>query len=57
MQLPKAEYEQHTQPMQSHINVGSGSDITIGELAQTIQHVVGYAGQIAFDPQRPDGSR
>ena len=56
MNLPKSTYDQHTEPMCSHINVGSGSDITIGELAQTIQRVVGYAGQIAFDPQRPDGS-
>ena len=33
MNLPKAHYEQHTQPMLSHINVGSGSDMTIAELA------------------------
>jgi GDP-L-fucose synthase len=56
MNLSKSTYDQHTEPMCSHINVGSGSDITIGELAQTIKHVVGYTGQIAFDPQRPDGS-
>lgn len=56
MNLPKSVYDQHTEPMCSHINVGSGSDITISELAQAIKHVVGYAGPIAFDPQRPDGS-
>jgi GDP-L-fucose synthase len=56
MNLPKSTYDQYTEPMCSHINVGSGSDITIGELAQTIQSVVGYAGQITFDAQRPDGS-
>jgi len=56
MNLPKAIYEQHTQPMLSHINVGCGHDITIGELAQTIARVTGYVGEIAFDPSKPDGS-
>lgn len=56
MQLPKAKYEQYTQPMQSHINVGSGSDVTIAELAQAIAQTVGYTGQIEFDATKPDGS-
>ena len=56
MQLPKAKYEQYTQPMQSHINVGSGSDVTIAELAQAIAQTVGYTGQIEFDTTKPDGS-
>lgn len=56
MQLPKAEYEQHTQPMQSHINVGSGSDVTIAELAQAVSQTVGYTGQIEFDATKPDGA-
>jgi GDP-L-fucose synthase len=56
MQLPKAKYEQHTTPMQSHINVGSGSDVTIAEVAQTIAQTVGYAGQIEFDTSKPDGA-
>ena len=56
MQLPKAEYEQHTQPMQSHINVGSGSDVTIADLALAIAQTVGYTGQIEFDPTKPDGA-
>ena len=56
MQLPKAQYEQYTQPMQSHINVGSGSDVTIAELAQAIAQTVGYTGQIEFDATKPDGS-
>ena len=56
MQLPKATYDQHTLPMQSHINVGSGSDVTIAELAQTIAQTVGYAGQIEFDTSKPDGA-
>ena len=56
MQLPKAEYEQHTQPMQSHINVGSGSDVTIADLALAIAQAVGYTGQIEFDATKPDGA-
>jgi len=56
MNLDKGSYDAHTQPMQSHINVGCGEDITIRELAQTIGRVVGYQGQIEFDPSKPDGS-
>ena len=56
MNLGKAIYDQHTRPMLSHINVGYGRDITIGELAETIARVTGYAGDIAFDPSKPDGS-
>jgi GDP-L-fucose synthase len=56
MQLPKATYGQHTTPMQSHINVGSGSDVTIAEVAQTIAQTVGYTGQIEFDTSKPDGA-
>ena len=56
MLLPKATYDQHTTPMQSHINVGSGSDVTIAEVAQAIAHTVGYAGHIAFDTSKPDGA-
>ena len=56
MQLPKATYDQHTTPMQSHINVGSGSDVTIAEVAQTITQTVGYTGQIQFDTSKPDGA-
>ena len=56
MQLPKATYDQHTSPMQSHINVGSGSDVTIAEVAQAIAQTVGYQGQIEFDASKPDGA-
>ena len=56
MQLPNATYDQHTTPMQSHINVGSGSDVTIAEVAQTIAQTVGYTGQIEFDTSKPDGA-
>jgi GDP-L-fucose synthase len=55
MNLDKATYSAHTSPMQSHINVGSGVDITIKELALTIAKVIGYEGAIEFDPTKPDG--
>ena len=42
--------------MQSHLNVGFGSDITIAEVARTIGQVVGYQGTIAFDASKPDGT-
>ena len=56
MNLPKATYDQHTSPMQSHINVGFGSDITIAELARTVGQVVGYQGEMDFDRTKPDGA-
>ena len=56
MNLPLSTYGQHTQPMLSHINVGCGYDITIRELAEAIARVIGYAGDIAFDPSKPDGT-
>ena len=56
MQLPKELYDQHTQPMHSHINVGSSSDVTIAELAHHVAQTVGYKGQITFDNSKPDGS-
>jgi GDP-L-fucose synthase len=56
MNLPKAVYDLHTSPMQSHINVGFGSDITIAQLAQAVSLATGYQGHIEFDPTQPDGS-
>ena len=56
MYLSKAVYDQHTSPMQSHINVGSGSDVTIAEVAQTIARTVSFNGQIEFDTTKPDGA-
>lgn len=56
MNLDKAIYNQHTQPMCSHINVGTGLDLTIEDLAEIIKAVVGYTGSIEFDTSRPDGS-
>ena len=55
MNLDKSIYDQHTEPMLSHINVGSGFDVTIKQLAQTISEVLGYQGRISFDVTKPDG--
>jgi len=56
MQLAKPTYDELTTPMQSHINVGSGSDVTIAEVARIIATTVGYAGRIEFDTAKPDGA-
>ena len=54
--LPKAEYAANTHPMLSHINVGSGSDIAIYDLAVKIAAITGFAGRITTDPSKPDGT-
>jgi len=56
MKLPKGFFQQHTQPMQSHINVGIGSDVTVADLARHIAKTVGFTGQIEFDASKPDGA-
>lgn len=56
MALEKAAYDAQTQPMRSHVNVGSGAEISIGELAEAVGRTVGYRGQIVFDRARPDGT-
>lgn len=56
MELPKDRYDQHTTPMQTHINVGTGVDTTIGDLARLIGKVVGFGGNISFDTSKPDGT-
>ena len=56
MDLSKEIYDQHTQPMQSHINVGYGSDISIAQLATAVASATGYQGKIGFDPSKPDGA-
>jgi GDP-L-fucose synthase len=56
MDLDKKTYDQQTDPMQSHINVGFGSDITISELAHEVARAIGYEGSIVFDASKPDGS-
>jgi GDP-L-fucose synthase len=56
MDLDKFTYDQHTEPMQSHINVGFGSDVTINELAHAVAKATNYQGNICFDPSKPDGA-
>ena len=56
MNLDKITYDNHTSERCSHINAGSGKEVTIKELAETIKKIVEYKGQINFDPTKPDGS-
>lgn len=56
MNLPSDTYQANTQPMLSHINVGTGQDCTIRELAETIKRVVGFEGALGFDASKPDGA-
>jgi len=56
MNLEDDVYQQETQPMLSHINVGSGVDCTIRELVETVAKVVGFTGEIEFDANKPDGT-
>ena len=56
LDLDKSIYDQYTQPMCSHINIGFGADITIKELAVTIAQVVNYQGKLEFDTTKPDGT-
>ena len=56
MQLDRATYCANTDPMHSHINVGTGQDVTIAELARLVGKVVGYSGNIVFDASKPDGT-
>jgi GDP-L-fucose synthase len=56
MNLDKAVYDKNTNPTLSHINVGSGIDCTILELAETMAEVVGYTGSLIFDSNKPDGA-
>ena len=56
MNLDDGTYQKETQPMLSHINVGSGIDCTIKELTETVAKVVGYQGKIEWDTSKPDGT-
>ncbi len=56
MNLPPDVYQTHTQPMLSHINVGTGVDCTIRELAESIARVTGFTGKLSFDATKPDGT-
>ncbi|MBL4919357.1 GDP-L-fucose synthase [Szabonella alba] len=54
--LPRAVYAANTSPMLSHINVGTGRDISIADLAHLVAGVTGFTGKISFDSSRPDGT-
>jgi nucleoside-diphosphate-sugar epimerase len=56
MDLPRANYEANISPMLSHINVGTGEDVTIAELANMIAELTGFSGKIVFDTSKPDGT-
>ena len=56
MELSREAYRTHTLPMCSHINVGTGLDCTIRELAETLKRVTGFKGRLVFDTTKPDGT-
>ena len=56
MNLPVETFQKHTDPMLSHINVGTGRDCTIAELAHTMAEVTEYTGEVVFDSSKPDGT-
>ena len=56
MNLDRETYAQHTTPMLSHINVGTGTDVSIAELARLVAGVTGFTGRITFDATKPDGT-
>lgn len=56
MNLDKSIYDANTEPMLSHINIGTGVDCTIEELVKTVAKVVGYNGEVKFDATKPDGA-
>lgn len=56
MNLDHETYARYTDPMHSHINVGTGEDVTIADLARLVGEVVGYHGRIGFDASKPDGT-
>ncbi|MFT5705901.1 MAG: GDP-L-fucose synthase [Oceanospirillaceae bacterium] len=56
MNLAQNTYQENTQPMLSHINVGTGIDCTIRELVETVAKVTGFNGKIVFDITKPDGA-
>lgn len=56
MELDKGIYDSQTESMQSHLNVGYGSDVTISQLATAVASATGYQGKISFDSSKPDGA-
>ena len=55
--LPKDKLSAHTKPRLSHLNIGTGTDVSIAELAEVIRTVVGYEGQIRYNSDYPDGTK
>ncbi|WAR45349.1 GDP-L-fucose synthase [Methylomonas rapida] len=56
LNMDQSAYQSVTEPMLSHLNVGTGEDVTIRELAETVQKVVGFDGEIVWDASKPDGT-
>jgi GDP-L-fucose synthase len=56
MELAPDLLAEHTEPMLSHLNVGTGTDVSIRELAQTLARVTGFTGRLVFDTSKPDGT-
>jgi GDP-L-fucose synthase len=56
LELDEETYQANTKSMLSHINVGTGKDVTIKEMAETMKEVVGFKGNLTFDTTKPDGS-
>jgi GDP-L-fucose synthase len=56
MELPKEVLDRQTEAARSHINVGTGKDCTIRELAETLSEVTGFNGKLVFDTTKPDGA-
>ena len=56
LELDEETYKANTQSMLSHINLGTGKDITIREMAETMKEVVGFEGKLTFDTTEPDGA-
>jgi len=54
--LSKERYEASTQPMLSHVNIGTGVDISIKDLSEVIKEIVGFKGEVVFDDGKPDGA-
>jgi GDP-L-fucose synthase len=56
MDLPADRYDAVTEPMLSHINVGTGTDVSIAEVSALIADITGFEGRIVFDTSKPDGT-
>ncbi len=56
LELDEEVYQSNTKPMLSHINVGTGKDVTIREMAETMKEVIGFKGKLTFDTAKPDGA-